>query len=252
MKQFYETYCDEKEIVSALLTQITWTNHLMILSKTKTLDEKRFYLDLARNERLSSRELERQLNSGVYERTLLADKKVSALPAQIDTGIFRDTYILDFFSLPEQHSELDLQKALLSNLKEFILELGKGFTFVGNEYRVEVGNHDYYIDLLFFHRDLQCLVAVELKIEEFKPEFMGKMEFYLEALDRDLKKPHENPSIGILLCKSKDDEVVEFSMARTLSPTMIAEYETQLIPKELLQQKLHEFTLLKGLENKDA
>jgi len=124
--------------------------------------------------------------------------------------------------------------------------LGKGFSFVGEEYRVEVGNHDYYIDLLFFHRDLRCLVAVDLKIEEFQPEFIGKMNFYLEALDRDLKKAHENPSVGILLCKGKDEEVVEFALARNISPTMIADYETKLIDKKLLQGKLHELIILEN------
>ena len=128
----------------------------------------------------------------------------------------------------------------MHNLKDFILELGKGFTFVGEEYRVEVGNHDYYIDLLFFHRELRCLVAVELKIEEFQPEFLGKMNFYLEALDRDVKKENENPTVGILLCKGKDEEVVEFALARNISPTLIADYETKLIDKKLLQAKLHE------------
>ncbi|HHJ52740.1 MAG TPA: DUF1016 family protein, partial [Caldithrix abyssi] len=137
-------------------------------------------------------------------------------------------------------SEKDLRKALVHNLKDFILELGRGFTFIGEEFRVEVGNHDYYIDLLFFHRDLRCLVAVELKIEEFQPEFLGKMNFYLEALDRDVKKADENPSVGILLCKGKDQEVVEFALARNISPMLIADYETKLINKKLLQAKLRE------------
>ena len=241
MKQFYETYTDLPENVSALLTQINWTSHLMILSKTKTVEEKIFYIQLAVREYLTTRELERQLNSAVFERTMLAQNSVSALPTQPKTtAVFKDTYIFDFLDLPRNYTEKDLQQSLLENLKDFILELGKGFSFVGNEYRVEVGNHDYYIDLLFYHRDLQCLVALELKIEEFKPEFLGKMNFYLEALDRNLKRNYENPSIGILLCKGKDKEVVEFSMARTLSPTMVAEYETKLIDKEVLQRKLHE------------
>ena len=241
MKQFYETYTDLPENVSALLTQINWTSHLMILSKTKTVEEKIFYIQLAVREYLTTRELERQLNSAVFERTMLAQNSVSALPTQPKTtAVFKDTYIFDFLDLPRNYTEKDLQQSLLENLKDFILELGKGFSFVGNEYRVEVGNHDYYIDLLFYHRDLQCLVALELKIEEFKPEFLGKMNFYLEALDRNLKRNYENPSIGILLCKGKDKEVVEFSMARTLSPTMVAEYETKLINKEVLQKKLHE------------
>ena len=154
--------------------------------------------------------------------------------------------MFEFLDLPQNYSEKDLRKALVHNLKDFILELGKGFSFVGEEYRIEVGNHDYYIDLLFFHRDLRCLVAVELKIDEFQPEFIGKMNFYLEALDRDVKKAHENPSVGILLCKGKDEEVVEFAMARNISPTMIADYETKLIDKKLLRDKLHELIVLEN------
>jgi predicted nuclease of restriction endonuclease-like (RecB) superfamily len=172
---------------------------------------------------------------------------VSPVVTQLeDKNIFKDTYVFEFLNLPKNYSEKDLRKALVSNLKDFILELGKGFSFVGEEYRVEVGNHDYYIDLLFFQRDLQCLAAIELKIEEFKPEFIGKMNFYLEALDCDLKKEHEKPSVGILLCKGKDEEVVEFALARNISPTLIADYETKLIDKKLLQKKLRELVLFEN------
>ena len=125
-------------------------------------------------------------------------------------------------------------------MKNFILELGKDFLFVGEEYRVQVGMKDFRIDLLFFHRGLQCLVAMEIKTNEFKPEYLGQLDFYLEALDRDVKKENENPSIGILLCKSTDSQVVEYALNRSLSPTMIAEYKRQLIPKELLQKHLRE------------
>ncbi len=244
MKQFYETYKDS-EIVSALRTQLSWTHHRLILAKTKTIEEKEFYIKLAIRENWSSRELERQLNAAVYERSVLANKVVASFPAKLNNiNIFKDTYVFEFLDLPQNYSEKDLRKALVHNLKDFILELGKGFSFVGEEYRIEVGNHDYYIDLLFFHRDLRCLVAVELKIDEFQPEFIGKMNFYLEALDRDVKKAHENPSVGILLCKGKDEEVVEFAMARNISPTMIADYETKLIDKKLLRDKLHELIVL--------
>lgn len=246
MKQFYETYKDS-EFVPTLLTQIPWSHHLLILSKTKTIEEKEFYIRLTVKEKLSKRELERQLNASVYERSILANKVVASLPAKLNNiNIFKDTYVFEFLDLPKNYSEKDLRKALVHNLKDFILELGKGFSFVGEEYRIEVGNHDYYIDLLFFHRDLRCLVAVELKIDEFQPEFIGKMNFYLEALDRDVKKAHENPSVGILLCKGKDEEVVEFAMARNISPTMIADYETKLIDKKLLRDKLHELIVLEN------
>ena len=167
---------------------------------------------------------------------------VKQLPQNVE-NIFKDSYIFDFLDLPVPHSEKDLQTALVSSLKDFILELGKGFSFIGQEYRVQVGNDDFYIDLLFFHRQLQCLVALELKTEKFKPKHPGQLEFYLEALDRGLKKENENPSVGILLCKGKDEEVVKFAMARNISPAIVADYETKLIDKKLLQKKLHELII---------
>ncbi len=252
MKQFYETYKDS-EFVSTVLTQIPWSAHLHILTKTRTIEEKKFYLQLTIKEKLSVRELERQLNSAVYERSMLAKKVVSAMPPQLKSEpVFKDTYVFEFLDLPKNYSEKDLRKALVSRLKDFILELGRGFSFLGEEYRVQVGNHDYYLDLLFFHRELRCLVAVELKIEEFQPEFLGKMNFYLEALDRDVKKKHENPSVGILLCKGKDEEVVEFALARNISSTMIADYETKLIDKKLLREKLHELIVLDNRVREEA
>jgi predicted nuclease of restriction endonuclease-like (RecB) superfamily len=194
-----------------------------------------------------TRELQRQIESAAFERTVLSDLKlapvVRVLP-QNATGIFKDSYLLDFLDLPERHKEADLQSALLRNLRKFLMELGDGFAFVGEKIRVQVGNQDFELDLLFYHRDLQCLVAFELKTGRFQPEHMGKLSFYLEALDRDRKRPHENPSIGVLLCRTKDNEVVEYAMSRHLSPALVAQYETQLIPKAVLQQKLHEWSLM--------
>jgi len=230
--------------VSTLLSQLTWTNHITILSKCKSIEEKQFYLLLTVKERLSKRELIRQIETGVFERTMLSKQIVSPLVTQLQDSvgqIFKDTYIFEFLDLPENYSEKDLQKNLVENLKNFMLEMGGYFSFVGQEYRVQVGMHDYYIDLVFFHRQLQSLVAIELKTTEFKPEYLGQLNFYLEALDSNVKLPQENPSIGILLCKNKDSEVVEFALRRNLSPAVIAEYETKLINKKLLQQKLHEF-----------
>jgi predicted nuclease of restriction endonuclease-like (RecB) superfamily len=241
MRQFYETYPDS-QITTALRTQLSWTHHRIIMSRCKTEAERNFYLDLAANERYSTRELERQINSGIFERTRLADAKLPQVshPKPL-IGVFRDSYVLDFLNLPPNHSENDLKTALVACLRDFILELGRDFTFVGQEYRLQVGNSDFAIDLLFFHRELQSLVAFELKIDKFQPEYLGQLEFYLEALDRDIKKPHENPSIGVLLCRDKDDEVVEYALSRSISPTVVAEYEIKLIPKELLRRKLNEF-----------
>ena len=156
------------------------------------------------------------------------------------TNTFKDSYVFEFLNLPEPHSESDLQHGLVRQMKTFILELGKDFLFIGEEYKLQVGNSDFYIDLLLYHRGLQCLVAFELKADKFKPGHLGQLNFYLEALDKDVKKPNENPSIGVLLCKDKDSEVVEYALSRSLSPTMISEYKTQLPDKKLLQQKLHE------------
>ena len=241
MRQFYETYPDS-QITTALRSQLSWTHHRIIMSRCKTEAERLFYLELAAAERYSTRELDRQINSGIFERTRLADTKLpQTLHPKTLTGIFRDTYVLDFLNLPSSHSENDLKTALVSYFKDFILEIGRDFTFLGEEYRLQVGNSDFFIDLLFYHRELQSLVAFELKIDKFRPEYLGQLEFYLEALDRDLKKAHENPSIGILLCRDKDDEVVEYALSRSISPTVVAEYEIKLIPKELLRRKLNEF-----------
>ena len=154
--------------------------------------------------------------------------------------MFRDQYVLEFIGGSDITTENSMKSALISQMKKFILELGKDFIFIDQEYRLQVGNSDFRIDLLFYHRELQCLVAFELKMEQFKPEYLGQLDFYLEALDRDVKKPKENPSIGVLLCKDKDDEVVEYALSRSLSPTMVAEYKLCLPDKKLLQQKMHE------------
>ncbi|WP_231497142.1 MULTISPECIES: PDDEXK nuclease domain-containing protein [unclassified Bacteroides] len=148
--------------------------------------------------------------------------------------------MLEFLGGKDYENENSMKSALLGQMKRFILELGKDFLFVDEEYRLQVGNSDFRIDLLFYHRELQCLVAFELKMGKFKPEHLGQLNFYLEALDRDVKKPHENPSIGVLLCKDKDDEVVEYALSRSLSPTMVAEYQLHLPDKDLLQQKLRD------------
>jgi predicted nuclease of restriction endonuclease-like (RecB) superfamily len=243
MKQFYETYYKNKKL-SPLVRELTWTNNLLILSASKSDEEREFYINISIKERYSKRELERQIKSGVFERTILANKKLSpslTLLPQETTNVFKDIYSLEFLGLNSLHSEKNLQTSLLSNLKNFILEIGKDFCFLGQEYKVQVGNKDFSIDLLFYHRELQCLVAFELKIDEFEPSYLGQLEFYLEALDRDVKKEHENPSIGVLLCRKKNDEVVKYALSRSLSPTVISEYETKLIPKELLRKKLNEF-----------
>lgn len=246
MRQLYECY-REHSIVSALLTQLPWTHHLLILSYSKGEEEREFYIRLAIHEKWSSRELERQFRSARFERTVLNPPKVSPLVTQLHPealNIFKDVYTLEFLGLADDHSEANLHGALLRNLGRFLTELGRDFCFIGSEYPIQVGGQDFALDLLFFHRGLNCLVAIELKAARFEPEHLGKLNFYLEALDRNYRKPHENPAIGLLLCATKDSEVVEYALSRSLSPAMIAEYETQLPDKKLLQAKLHEFYLL--------
>ncbi len=245
MRQFYEAYRDDEK-VSPLVRQLPWTHNLIILSQGKRPEEREFYLRQAIREQWSKRELERQFKGALFERTVLHPVKVSPPVRQTHPdalNVFKDSYLVEFLDLPQGHAEADLHQGLLHKLKEFLIELGRDFCFVGSQYPLQVGGRDFVLDLLFFHRGLNCLVAIELKVGRFEPEYLGKLDFYLEALDRDVKKPHEHPAIGVLLCASKDDEVVEYALSRSLSPALIAEYQTQLPAKALLQAKLHEFYL---------
>ena len=253
MHQFFEAYKGDEK-VSPLVRQLPWTHHLIILGQSKRPEEREFYLRLAIRERWSKRELERQLRAAAFERAVLGPAKVSPLVAQMHPealDVFKDSYVVEFLELPGGHSESDLHHGLVHRLKDFLIELGRDFCFVGSEYPVQVGNRDFALDLLFFHRGLNCLCAIELKVGRFEPEHLGKLNFYLEALDRDVRKSHEGPSIGLLLCASKDSEVVEYALSRSLSPTLIAEYQTQLPDKKLLQAKLHEFYALTEMEAED-
>jgi predicted nuclease of restriction endonuclease-like (RecB) superfamily len=210
MKQFYETY-ESDEQHSALARVLLWTHNTNDTASCEC--------------------------ASVSPPKLTAALRVLQ-PAMGEA--FKDHYVLEFLGLPDPHSENGLKRALVRHLKAFVLELGKDFLFVSEEYRLQVGNQDFYIDLLFYHRNLSALVVFELKIGQFKPEHMGQLNFYLEALDRDVKKPHENPSMGVLLCRDKDDEVVEYALSRNLSPALVAQYQLQLPDKKLLRSKLHE------------
>ncbi len=235
------TQLDMNKKDAGLLTKISWTNHLIILSRCKTEEEREFYIRLCIRERYSKRELERQINSGVFERTMLGTQLSPSLKETFSSIAhnFKDSYIFEFLNLSEPFKENDLQKALLSQMKSFILELGKDFLFVGEKFKIQLGNSDFFIDLLFFHRGLQCMIVFELKTDKFKPEHLGQLNFYLEALDRTIKRENENPSIGILLCKDKEKEVVEYALNRSLSPALVSQYKLQLPDKMVLQQKLH-------------
>ena len=242
MKQFYQTYKEFPKL-SPVVREISWTHNMLILSRCNSIEEREFYLKIVKKENYSKRELDRQISASLFERTMIGNTKLSPLLRESKpdlTNTFKDSYVFEFLNLPEHFNESDLQGGLVNQMKEFILELGNDFLFIGKEYKLQVGNSDFFIDLLFYHRGLQCLIAFELKTDKFKPDHLGQLNFYLEALDRDVKKPNENPSIGILLCKDKDSEVVEYALSRSLSPTMVAEYKTKLPDKKLLQQKFHE------------
>ena len=246
MRQFYETYLGSPDL-STLLRDLTWSAHIHVLSGAKRPEEREFYLRLATKNRWTVRELARQIDSALFVRAMMAPPKLSTALRELHPDAaqaFKDAYFVEFVDVPETHSEADLHRGLLHNLGRFITELGRDFCFVGSEYPLQVGGQDFAIDLLFFHRGLTCLVAVELKVREFRPEDLGKLSFYLEALDRDVRKAHERPSIGMLLCATKNAEVVEYALSRTLSPALVAEYQTALPPKALLEAKLHELYAL--------
>lgn len=231
------------DIRKTILVKLSWSHHRLIYSRCKTTLEMEFYLNISIKENYTVRELDRQISSSLYERMMLSEQNVSTALHSVSPEIsqhFKDSYVFEFLNLPEPYSENDLKKGLIRQMKKFILELGKDFLFVDEEYRLQVGSQDFRSDLLFYHRGLQCLVAFELKTERFEPEFIGKLNFYLEALDRDVKKAHENPSIGMLLCKDKDEEVVEYAMSRQMSPTLVSQYTLALPDKKILQAKLHE------------
>ena len=246
MRQFFDAYREQPEL-STLLRELSWSAHLHILAKTKLPEEREFYLRMSNQQHWPVREVARQIDSALFERAVLHPPKLSTALRELHPGaetVFRDAYVVEFLELPDGHHEADLHQSLLRNLRAFLTEMGRDFCFIGSEVPLQVGNRDFALDLLFFHRELNCLVAIELKIGEFQPEHLGKLEFYLEALDRDLRKPHEGPSIGVLLCASKDNEVVEYALSRSLSPALVAEYQTRLPDRKLLQAKLHEFYAL--------
>ena len=227
-----------------ILELTTFTNHIEILCRCKSNEERLFYILYANKEHLAKREVQRCISNQTYAALLGSKNNMSKglLGAYPNAPvIFKDTLFVDFLGLPKNYSESKLRKGLVEHMKQFILELGKDFLFVDQEYRLNVGASTYKADLLFYHRGLQALVAVELKKTKFHPRDLGQLEFYLEALDRDVKRSNENPSIGIILCPEVDHVVVEYAMSRSMSPTMIAEYKRILIPQERMQQQLNEF-----------
>lgn len=232
------------EQLPKILEMTTLSNHLEILSRCRSQEERMFYILYANKEHLTNKELKRSISNQTFSTLLGGRKSMSKGMLEIYPGapvMFKDTLFVDFLNLPKKHSESKLKTGLLEHMKQFILELGKDFIFMDQEYRLEVGSSTFKADLLFFHRGIQALVAVELKKSKFDPRDLGQLEFYLEALDRDVKRSNENPSVGIILCPEADRVVVEYAMSRSMSPTMVAEYKRILIPQERMQAQLNEF-----------
>ena len=232
------------EQLPKILEMTTLSNHLEILSRCRSQEERMFYILYANKEHLTNKELKRSISNQTFSTLLGGRKSMSKGMLEIYPGapvMFKDTLFVDFLNLPKRHSEKKLKDGLLEHMKQFILELGKDFIFMDQEYRLEVGSSTFKADLLFFHRGIQALVAVELKKSKFDPRDLGQLEFYLEALDRDVKRSNENPSVGIILCPEADRVVVEFAMSRSMSPTMVAEYKRILIPQARMQKELDEF-----------
>ena len=236
-----------------LISLTSFSNHIAILNQCNSTEERIFYILYAHRERLKTRELQRCISNDTYISLLGSKHNLSKGLLQTYPNapiLFKDKAFVDFLGLPQKHSEKKLRMGLVEHMKQFILELGKDFLFVDQEYSLEVGASVFKADLLFFHRGLQALVAVELKRHKFHPRDLGQLEFYLEAHDSDVKRSNENPSIGIILCPEADKTVVEYAMSRSMSPTMVAEYKRLLIPKEKMQILLQEYCDMTQLEKK--
>lgn len=231
----------------------TFSNHIEIINRCSGFEERIFYILYSAQQHLKYEELRRCITSQTFSSIMSKEKMMSSVLASDYPGaeyMLKDEVLLDFLNLKEDHNEPQLHASLIDHMKQFILELGKDFIFIGDEYTVMVGNKNKRIDLLFYHRALQCLVAVELKAVDFEAEFVSKMDLYLEALDRDYKRPNENPSVGIILCPSADKVEVEYSLCRTMSPTMVAEYRRLLVPRDVMQKSLADYC--KFLQNQDC
>ena len=221
-----------------------WSNHQLILSKCKSDEQRLFYMLYSGHEHLEFKELQRALKTDAMT-SILGSKDVQSEMMKNEYPqsrvLFKDTVYLEMLGLPVKYKESKLRKKIIDHMKDFILEMGKDFLFIDDEHRISVGGKTFKVDLLFYHRLLQCMVAIELKTTEFQPKDLGQLEFYLEALDQEERRSNENPSIGILLCKDADMEVVRYALNRSMSPTMVAQYKEQLQVGGVIQQSLVEF-----------
>jgi len=236
MTQFYNEY-QKAEFLQPLVAEISWTKHIAIMSKCKDNQERRFYIMATKKYGWSKNVLNHQIENKTYEKYLLGQTNFDeTLPAEIKNQAIlavKDEYTFDFLDLSDEHTERQLESALVNNIRSFLLEMGSQFTFIGNQHKLQVEDKEYFIDLLLYHRELRCLVAIELKIGEFQPEYKGKMEFYLSLLNDKVKLPHENDSIGIIICKEKNRVIVEYSLKTSSMPIGVSTYTTTAkLPKD--------------------
>ncbi len=242
-----------QEIVQAALAQITWYHHIALMDKVKRPEEHIWYAKQAAENGWSRNVLVHQIESGLYQRQVLTEKisnfenRLPSPQSELATQTMKDPYIFDFIPFKSDMVERDIEKALVKDVTKLLLELGTGFAFLGNQYHLNVGGDDFYIDLLFYNLNLRCYVVIELKTGEFKPEYAGQLNFYLSAVDGILKKEQDNPSIGLLLCKSKNDLVAEYSLKDMSKPIGVSSYRvTSDLPKELE----HQFPSLEDIQKR--
>lgn len=233
----------DREFVQAVLAQITWYHHITLMDKVKSADEHIWYAEQAAKNGWTRNVLVHQIESGLYQRQVLVEKvsnfenRLPSPQSELALQTMKDPYIFDFVPFKEDMRERDIEHALVKDVTKLLLELGTGFAFLGNQYHLNVGGDDFYIDLLFYNLNLRCYVVIELKTGEFKPEYAGQLNFYLSAVDGILKKEHDNPSIGLLLCKSKNDLVAEYSLKDMSKPIGVSAYRvTSNLPEELEKQ----------------
>ena len=239
MAKFAATYPDA-EFVQQVVAQIPWGHNVVLLDKVADAEERNWYIDACRKNGWSRNVLVHQIESGLYQRQALAEKisnferRLPSPQSELAVQTMKDPYIFDFIPFKEDMVERDIERALVQDVTKLLLELGTGFAFLGNQYHLNVGGDDFYIDLLFYNLNLRCYVVIELKTGEFKPEYAGQLNFYLSAVDGIVRKDADNPSIGLLLCKSKNDLVAEYSLKDMSKPIGVSEYKiTSTLPEEL-------------------
>lgn len=252
MRTLYLAY-RENEKLQPLVAEISWTKNVIIMERCKDLLQREFYLKMTKKFGWTKDVLINQLEAGAFERFMMNqtnfDKKVPAKYRHQAKLAVKDEYTFDFLELGEEHSERELERALVDNIRAFLVEMGGYFTFIGNQYRLEIDGSEFFIDLLLYHRQLRCLVAIELKIGAFKPEYAGKIQFYLSALNATARLPEENPSIGIILCKEKSRTFVEYALQDSNKPIGVSTYSfSSKLPPNLKKYLPSPEEMIKRLE----